>query len=103
MLIHLSRFQVWQNEIKLLVERLFKFYQSDILADDAQIYMQLKKDFEENYICGTGNLQMEYKSFLQTTAEVRGSQYSVIKQGIESVSWNEVKKYLYHVVSKINR
>lgn len=44
---------------------------------------------------------MEYKSFLQTTAEVRGSQYSVIKQGIESVSWNEVKKYLYHVVSKI--
>lgn len=101
MLIHLSRFQVWQNEIKLLVERLFKFYQSDILADDTQIYMQLKKDFEENYICGTGNLRMEYKSFLQTTTEVRESQYSVIKQGIESVSWNEVKKYLYHVVSKI--
>lgn len=101
MLIHLSRFQVWQNEIKLLIDRLFKFYKSNILADDAQIYELLKTDFEKNYVCGTGSTQMEYKSFVQTTSEVVNSQYSVIKEGIEHVTWDEVKDQLYHVVSKI--
>lgn len=101
MLIHLSRFQIWQNEIKGLINRLFKFYKDNIIADDPQIYMQLKKDFEENYICGTGNLKIEYKSFVQTTSEVIKSQYSVIKAGIEPVSWDDVKNHLYRVVSKI--
>ena len=101
MLIHLSRFQVWQNEIKLLIDRLFKFYKNNILADDAQIYDLLKTDFEKNYVCGTGNLQMEYKSFVQTTSEVLNSQYSIIKDGIEPVTWHEVRDQLYHVVSKI--
>ena len=101
MLIHLSRFQVWQNEIKLLVDRLFKFYKNDILADDTHIYNQLRKDFQENFVCGSGNLQMEYKSFVQTTSEVIDSQYSVIKEGIEIVTWDEVKEQLYQVVSKI--
>lgn len=101
MLIHLSRFQVWQNEIKLLIDRLFKFYKSNILADDAQIYDLLKTDFEKNYVCGTGNTQMEYKSFVQTTSEILNSQYSIIKDGIKPVTWNEVKDQLYHVVSKI--
>ena len=101
MLIHLSRYQAWQNEIKLLVDRLFKFYKSDILADDANIYNQLKKDFEENYICGKGNTQMEYKSFVQTTSEVIDSQYATIKEGITPVKWNDVKDQLYYVISKI--
>lgn len=101
MLIHLSRFQVWQNEIKTLVDRLFKFYKNEILADDIQFNNQLKKDFEENYICGSGSFQMEYKSFVQTTSEVINSQYSVLKEGISPVTWDEVQKQLYYVVSKI--
>lgn len=101
MLIHLSRFQVWQNEIKNLVVRLFNYYKSEILADDTQIYSLLKKDYEENYVCGKDNLQMEYKSFVLTTSEVIKSQYTVIKEGIEPVTWNQVKDYLYNVVSKI--
>ncbi len=101
MLIHLSRYQAWQNEIKLLIERLFKFYKSEILADDAHIYNQLKKDFEENYICGRGNTQMEYKSFVQTTSEVIDSQYASIKEEIAHVKWDDVKDQLYYVISKI--
>ncbi len=101
MLIHLSRFQAWQNEIKLLINRLFKYYKNEILADDIHIYNLLKKDFEDNYVCGKGNTQMEYKSFVQTTFEVVNSQYTVIKEGIEPITWNEVKDNLYHVVSKI--
>ena len=90
-----------KREIKKLVDRLFKFYKSEILADDAQIYDLLKKDFEENYVCGKGDLLMEYKSFVQTTSEVINSQYSVIKEGIEPVTWNQIKEQLYNVVSKI--
>ena len=101
MLIHLSRFMSWQNEIKKLVERLFKFYKDNILADDTQIYDQLRKDFEENYICETGDIRLEYKSFVQTTDEVINSNYTVIKEGINPVTWNEVKDKLYDVVSKI--
>ena len=101
MLIHLSRFQIWQNEIKVLINRLFLFYKNNILADDVQIYQQLQKDYEESYFCGSGNLKMEYKSFLQTTQEVINSNYSIIKAGIEQVSWDQVKKHLYHVVTKI--
>lgn len=101
MLIHLSRYQAWQNEIKLIVDRLFKFYKSEIFADDAHIYNQLKKDYEENYICGKGITQMEYKSFVQTTSEVINSHYTIIKEGIELVTWDEIKDKLYYVVSKI--
>ncbi|WP_407400787.1 Z1 domain-containing protein, partial [Treponema sp.] len=44
MLIHLSRFQIWQNRIKELIERCFRFYKNEILADDAEIFSQLKQD-----------------------------------------------------------
>ncbi len=101
MLIHLSRFQVWQNEIKLLIDRLFKFYRNEILADDSHFYNLLKRDFEENFVCGSGSLQMEYKSFIQTTKEIIDSQYSIIKKGIKTITWDDVRNQLYHVVSKI--
>ena len=38
MLIHLSRFQVWQNRIKELIERCFRFYKNEILADDIEMF-----------------------------------------------------------------
>lgn len=101
MLIHISRYQRWQNEIKIIIDKLFKFYKNDILADDPQIYSQLKRDFEENYICGTGVNQVEYRSYLQTTNEVINSQYSIIKDGVEPICWDDIKEHLYHVVTKI--
>lgn len=101
MLIHISRYQKWQNEIKVIIDKLFKFYKNNILADDSQIYSQLKRDFEENYICGTGVNQVEYRSYLQTTDEVINSQYSVIKDGVEPICWDDIKEHLYHVVTKI--
>ena len=101
MLIHISRYQIWQNEIKLIIDKLFKFYRNDILADDPQIYNQLKRDFEENYTYTTGDHTVEYRSYLQTTNEVINSQFSIIKDGIESICWDNVKEHLYHVVSKI--
>lgn len=101
MLIHLSRYQTWQNEIKSLISRLFKYYKNEILADDSEIYELLRRDYEENYTCGYGNTKVEYKSFVQITSDVINSQYTIIKEGIRSITWEEVKKHLYYVVSKI--
>ena len=101
MLIHLSRFQIWQNRIKELIERCFRFYKNEILADDAEIFSQLKQDYEESFFCKDGSRVFEYKSFIQTTEEVINSEYKVIKNGIAPVSWSEVKTHLYRVVDKI--
>lgn len=101
MLIHLSRFQIWQNIIKDLIERCFKFYKNEILSDDADMFAQLKLDFEKGFICKEGNKTLEYKSFVQTTEDVINSDYKVLKNGVTPVSWDEVKKYLYRVVEKI--
>ncbi len=101
MLIHLSRFQVWQNTIKTHVTRLFNFYRDNIISDDIQIINTLRNDFEESYIQRVDDLQVEYKSFIQTTTEVINSPLSIIKEGVVPVSWNDVKKHLYEVVSKI--
>lgn len=101
MLIHLSRFQIWQNRIKELIERCFRFYKNEILADDAEIFSQLKQDYEESFFCKEGSRVFEYKSFIQTTEEIINSEYKVIKNGIAPVSWNEVKTHLYRVVDKI--
>lgn len=101
MLIHLSRFQIWQNIIKDLIERCFKFYKNEILSDDADMFAQLKLDFEKGFICKEDNQTLEYKSFVQTTEDVINSDYKVLKNGVTPVSWGEVKKYLYRVVEKI--
>lgn len=101
MLIHLSRFQVWQNRIKELIERCFRFYKNEILADDAEIFAQLKQDYEESYFCKDINRVFEYKSFIQTTEEIINSEYKVIKSGIAPVSWDDIKSHLYRVVDKI--
>lgn len=101
MLIHLSRYQIWQNKIKDIVKRCFNFYKHEIMADDPDIYAQLKKDFEENYICGAGNQKREYKSYVHTTDEIINSEHKVLKSGLTNFEWEEIKPHLYTVVTKI--
>lgn len=101
MLIHLSRYQVWQNKIKDLIKRCFNFYKNEIMADDPDIYAQLKKDFEECFICGTGIKRREFQSYVHTTDEILCSEHKVLKSGITRMDWDEVKPHLYNVVTKI--
>ena len=42
MLIHVSRFQMWQNHIKELVENLFNYYKHEIEASDTAIYEEFR-------------------------------------------------------------
>ncbi|WP_304649051.1 Z1 domain-containing protein [uncultured Duncaniella sp.] len=101
MLIHLSRFQIWQNTIKEIIERIFNFYKSEIFSDDADIYEQFRKDYEETFVLNGDTRKLEYKSFVETTDEIIDCKHNVIKAGIQPVSWNDVKNNLYKVVDKI--
>ena len=102
MLIHLSRFQIWQNKIKDLVNRCFQFYRQEIMADDSAIFNLFQETYEKDYsLVSADTMEMIFKSFPNVTKSVQSSSFNVIKQGLTNISWTEVKPQLYRVVDKI--
>ena len=93
MLIHISRFQIWQNHIKDLVEDLFNYYKHEIEADDSAIYEEFRKTLEED----TAN----YNSYKTVTTKIQQSKYGDIDRNLTIHSWEEIKPLLYKAVQKI--
>ena len=94
MLIHITRYQVWQNHIKDIVEQQFRYYKSEIEADDPDMMEEFRRIFEVD----TPN----YKSFCTVTREILGSErFSKIDNRIKLHSWEEIKPLLYKAVQKI--
>lgn len=93
MLIHLSRFQVWQNTIKELVEQLFRFYKQEIEANDPSMIEELRRIFEEDSI--------NYTSYISTTAKILNSSLSDIDNNMQVHSWEEIKPLLNRAAQKI--
>ena len=93
MLIHVSRFQSWQNHIKDLVTRIFNYYKQEIEAGDKMVLEELRKVFEEDK--GT------YKSYKTTTQTILDSKFKYIDDSLEIHKWEDVKSQLYKAVQKI--
>ncbi|MDR1896131.1 MAG: Z1 domain-containing protein [Prevotellaceae bacterium] len=93
MLIHISRYQMWQNHIKELVEDLFNYYKHEIEAGDTAIYEEFRKILEED----TAN----YKSYKTVTIEIRQSKFGDIDRNLTVHSWEEIKPLLYKAVQKV--
>lgn len=93
MLIHISRYQIWQNCIKELIEDLFNFYKQEIGSGDAVIYEEFRKILEED----TAN----YKSYKTITTEIQQSKLSNIDNNLTIHSWDEIKPLLFKAVQKI--
>lgn len=93
MLIHLSRFQSWQNEIKELVDELFQFYKHEIEANDAQMYESLRAIFEID--------SATYTSYVTTTNSILSSSLSNIDNNIKIHKWEEIKPLINKAVQKI--
>ena len=93
MLIHVSRFQSWQNHIKDLVTRIFNYYKQEIEAGDKMVLEELRKVFEEDN--GT------YKSYKTTTQTILDSKFKDIDDSLEIHKWEDVKSQLYKAVQKI--
>ena len=93
MLIHVSRFQSWQNHIKDLVTRIFNYYKQEIEAGDKMVLEELRKVFEED--------NGAYKSYKTTTQTILDSKFKDIDDSLEIHKWEDVKSQLYKAVQKI--
>lgn len=94
MLIHVSRFQAWQNHLKEIIDRLFKYYRSEIEADDPTMLEELRQIFEED--------TPDYRSYRTITGEIIESPIlSRIDNKIRSHTWEEIRPLLYRAVQKI--
>lgn len=93
MLIHISRYQVWQNAIKELVDRQFKFYKHEIEASDPSILEEFRKIFEEDT-----NIYSSYKTI---SKKILDSNLKTIDNKIQVYDWEIVKANLFKAVQKI--
>lgn len=93
MLIHVSRFQIWQTRIKELVENVFNFYRMGIEQNNSSIINELKQTFEDD--------TNGYRSYLTTTKQILNSELNEIDPGIKIHSWDEVLLLLHPAATKI--
>ena len=93
MLIHISRFQLWQNHIKDLVEQLFNYYKHEIEAKDTAILEEFRKILEED--------NANYNSYKTVTTEIQQSKFSGIDNNLTIHLWEEIKPLLYKAVQKV--
>ena len=91
MLIHVSRFQSWQNHIKELVEEEFNYYKEELIYGDKMMEESFRRLYEEdddNYFC--------YKTI---TNEVLNSSFK--DPEIRYIPWEEVLPCLRKAVKKV--
>lgn len=93
MLIHVSRFQLWQNHIKDLVVRIFNYYKQEIEVGDRMVLEELRQVFEVD--------RNDYKSYKTTTQSILESRYKNIDNSLIVHSWEDVKGQLFKAVQKI--
>lgn len=93
MLIHVSRFQSWQNHIKDLVTRLFNYYKQEIEVGDRMVLEELRQVFEVD--------KDDYKSYKTTTQSILESKYKDIDDTLIVHEWEDVKSQLFKAVQKI--
>lgn len=93
MLIHVSRFQAWQNHIRDLVNDLFRYYKVCIEIEDDNILEEFREIFEID--------TDEYTSFVSTTKHILDSPFASIDNKMKLHDWSEIKPLLYRAVQKI--
>lgn len=93
MLIHLSRFQIWQDSIKELIEKQFRYYKQEIESNDLAIFEEFRHIFEVD----TEN----YTSYTSTTNKILNSSLANIDNNLQIHTWEEIKPLLNHAAQKI--
>lgn len=95
MLIHVSRWKRWHNQITQLVDGEFRSYSNLIKADDPEILKELQCLYEEDVE------DISYKSYRTITDLVKGMDIGQGDHAIYHASWENVKRELYPAVVKI--
>ena len=93
MLVHVSRFQRWQDHIAELVSNQFIYYRRGIDQNDPAIINEFKKTFEED---GDG-----YKSYVSVSKQILDSELNALDSQIKIHQWSDVLKHLNDAASRI--
>lgn len=93
MLIHVSRFTNWQDNIKELVENVFDFYRRGIEMKIPSILEELRQVFEVDTIT--------YKSYKTISQQILDSDLRNIDSTTQVHDWFEIEKQLYESVIRI--
>lgn len=87
MLIHVSRFIIWQDRIATLVDAELKFYQRQIELKSGNLLKELEVIWEND--------------FVPTTAMIINDQDLHTDPEVSSISWEEVQSEIYAAISKM--
>lgn len=87
MLIHVSRYIIWQDRIANLTDKVLKFYQKQIELNTGNLINELHDIWDDEFVPVT-------KQVIDATGVYHDSE-------VTSISWEEVEKELYPAISKI--
>lgn len=93
MLIHVSRFQLWQDHIAELVSNQFIYYRRGIDQNDPMILNEFKATFEQD--------EDGYKSYVTVSEQILNSELKNLDSQIQVHKWNEVLEHLNDAVQRI--
>ncbi|MDD2612869.1 MAG: Z1 domain-containing protein [Bacteroidales bacterium] len=93
MLIHVSRFQRWQNHITDLVQNQFDYYRMGINQNDVDILEEFRTTFEED--------SLGYRSYITISRQILDSPMVDIDPNINIHSWEDVLPLLNDATSRI--
>lgn len=93
MLIHVSRFVLWQDHITDLVLNQFMYYRRGIDQNDAVILNEFKSTFNQD--------ENGYRSFVTVSQEILDSDLKDLDSQIQVHKWNEVLQHLNDAASRI--
>ena len=93
MLIHVSRFVLWQDHIAELVANQFIFYRRGIDQNDSEILNEFKTTFEQD--------ENDYKSFVTVSQQILDSELKKLDSQIQVHLWSDVLQHLNHAAARI--
>ncbi len=93
MLVHVTRYKGWQNNVKELVENEFNYIKNGVIQNDKAIIEQLREVFEID--------TPENKSYKTTSHEILESSFADIDTEIKVHDWEDVRPLLRKVVERI--
>ena len=93
MLIHVSRFVLWQDHIAELVENQFLYYRRGIDQNDPLILNEFKETFDQD--------ENGYKSYVTVSQQILNSELKNLDSQIQVHQWSEVLQHLNAAASRI--
>lgn len=93
MLIHVSRFVLWQDHIAELVSNQFIYYRRGIDQNDSVILNEFKSTFEQD--------ENGYRSFVTVSQQILDSELKSLDSQIQVHEWSEVLQHLNDAAARI--